>query len=115
MLGGFLSFRCLCGYELVKTNYYAPNGNVYENYICPKCRKYFRSAKIKHLRLVSTFSVKIKNATVLFDTNIVYFPIQNIVVRKIDERHFTISISRSDEHFLYPFKTSPPFPLSQLK
>jgi hypothetical protein len=115
MLGGLLSFRCLCGYELVKTNYYAPNGNVYENYICPRCHRYFKSASIKHLRLFSTFSIKIKNSVVLFDTTIVYFPKQNIIVRKIDEKRFTISVDKSDEHFLYPFKTSPPFPLSMLR
>jgi hypothetical protein len=115
MLGGLLSFRCVCGYELVPTQYHAPNGAVYQNYVCPKCRKYFKSAKIKHLRLFSTFSIKIKNSTVLFDTNIAYFPQENIVIRKIDQKHFTVSVAKGDEHFLYPFKTNPPFPLSQLK
>jgi hypothetical protein len=111
----FLSFNCVCGHPLVPTQYYAPNGNVYDNYVCPACHRYFKSAKIKHLRLFSTFSIKIKNSVVLFDTTIAYFPEQNIIIRKVDEKHFTISVSRSDEHFLYPFKTNPPFPLSMLK
>jgi hypothetical protein len=114
MLGGLLSFRCVCGYELVPTQYHAPNGAVYQNYVCPKCRKYFRSEKIKHLRLISTFSVKIKNSTVLFDSNVAYFPREGIIVKKVLNK-FTVSLLGSDEHFLYGFKTNPPFPLSQLK
>ena len=61
----------------------------------------------------------------------VYFPLEGFVIRKVDEKHFTLTVvSRNvritsnnrvkvetevDEHFLYPFKTSPPFPLSMLK
>jgi len=109
-----MSYKCVCNYPLVKTYYHAPSGHIYENYICPKCRKYFRKAFIKHLRLFSTFSLKIKNSVVLFNGDVVYFPNESIVVRKVFGK-FAVGIWGSDLHFLYPFKTNPPFPLSELK
>jgi len=124
-------FKCVCGYQLTKTQYHAPNGNVYDNYVCPACHRYFKSAKIKHLRLFSSFSVKIKNSVALFNGNMVYFPREGILIKKLDEKYFiftfvskTVIVTSNnrikvrtdmDEFFLYPFKTSPPFPLSQLK
>jgi len=106
--------RCpICNYNLHKAVYMPEPGKSYLNFICPRCRRRFRYAKVRHLILgYSKLTFKFRKEEVIYDGNIAYFPKSGVVVERIADRFV---LKAFGEPLILPRYKNPPFPLSELK
>ena len=106
--------RCpICGGSLAQVVYIPPDsGRQYINYLCSRCHRRFRFAKIRHLALGFPLTFKIKRDEVLYDGNAAYFVHSKVLVRKVGDRFV---LSAFGESVILPKFKNPPFPLSELK
>ena len=111
--------RCpICGSQLVKTIYQPPDNpdKRYLNFVCLGCRRRFRYAVIRQLRLSLGWDgkkiYKIVEREVIFNSEIVYFPDVGEKIQKVGDRFVFTAFGES--MMLRSFK-KPPFPLSELR